>query len=92
MRLSNTTVRGENLVDDEIRAKRYSFFVGIVTLVLLGAMIVGILWQSAVEWGSLPSTSGNGIILYGGVAVALLATILYVVWSWLNWKSAVRGS
>ena len=78
-------------MDDETRDKRYAFLVGLVTLVMLTVMVFGVLWQSAAEWGSLPSASGNGMILYGGIAVAFLATIWYVVWSWIDWRSAARG-
>jgi hypothetical protein len=71
---------------DQARIGLFTLVGAVVTLVTLLVAIAVATWQSYQEWGALPGTTGNGIILYGGVAVAIVATSLYVIWAWLKWR------
>lgn len=45
-----------------------------------------ILGQSVQEWGSLPSSAGQGGLLYFGVGIALFLLWLLVAHAWYLWR------
>jgi len=59
------------------------------TFTALVALLVGVgvvLWQSYRVWGGLPSPSGSGLILYGGVGVMIALAGAAATWGWLRWR------
>jgi cation transporter-like permease len=58
----------------------------VILLVMLTIGVSAALVQSFLEWGSLPSLSGIGSILYGLIAVVLMTVSVYVVWAYHRWR------
>jgi hypothetical protein len=68
-------------------AKRLILFVALTAQAVIGTLGISLIfWESSQEWGGLPSTAGNGIILYAlaGVGVALLWVGAF--YGWYRWR------
>lgn len=62
------------------------FFLGMLaTLVALVAGVVLVLWDEARKWGSLPPTTGSGVIPYGGLTVAFVVCMVAAFAAWRQW-------
>jgi hypothetical protein len=74
---------------DETRGK-FATFVGLgAALPILVLGVFWVFWQSYQEWGSLPSLNGDGAILYGGVAIAIVVLSICIVGAWLSWRRSI---
>jgi cation transporter-like permease len=73
-------------VSEGVGSKLVTLVGAVIFMVMLTIGVSAILLQSFLEWGSLPSLSGIGSILYGFVAVALITVSVYLVWAYRRWR------
>ena len=91
-RHSDSVTMNRDAVDLNETRRRQMVFVGAVgMLIVLVGSVTFVTWQSYQEWGALPSWTGDGPILYGGLAAGFLIVALFVVWSWLRVRSLSRN-
>jgi hypothetical protein len=82
------TSTGNRPDSGDTRARRLQFIGAAVTFVVLVTGVIVVFCESYTEWGGLPPVGGPGLILYGGVAAALVIGIVWLAYAWIQWRNS----
>jgi hypothetical protein len=81
-------------LDDDTTASSHTltmFLGGLATLLTCVSGIGYVFWRSDQEYGGLPSPSGAGLILHGGVAIGVAIAVAFALWGYFQWIGSKRS-
>ncbi len=84
---------GVDPLDDNTTTSSQALPIFVGSLAILVTCVGGIgyiFWRSDQEYEGLPSPSGSGLILYGGVAIGVAIAVAFGVWGYFQWRGSKR--
>ncbi len=77
-----------------VRDSRLPFLQFVLALITSVIGVTGftlILWNSYEQWGSLPSLSGGGLGLYGGIGLGIVLLVFLTVYYFVLWRRSTAA-